>query len=298
VQRLSPGDEPRPEGRPEPDRPALLEALSEQLGRSTVEAPSIAVALAHEQHVAREHARESTPTTQPRQPNPDADADRGERPRRPLPDPREHHRVRLDRARQQRDQAAAELDRARRERDQAARVIATLPTDPAVQHALADAQYVAGEAQAAAAQSQQLTGRLAGLGRFQRLGQSGRELKAQLAVVRDRELKAAARQRRLEQDAQVREARLDRQRQAWELEHPGAQQRHQTAQHAYQHAHDRYHAAEQTYDRLRTQDLVNTTFPKPAVAQRRWPRPDNPPQPEPEHPPRRVIEREGPSFGL
>jgi conjugative relaxase-like TrwC/TraI family protein len=296
VQRLSPGDEHRPEGRP--DRPALLEALSEQLGRSTVEAPSIAVALAHEQHVAREHARESTPTTQPRQPNPDADADRGERPRRPLPDPREHHRVRLDRARQQRDQAAAELDRARRERDQAARVIATLPTDPAVQHALADAQYVAGEAQAAAAQSQQLTGRLAGLGRFQRLGQSGRELKAQLAVVRDRELKAAARQRRLEQDAQVREARLDRQRQAWELEHPGAQQRHQTAQHAYQHAHDRYHAAEQTYDRLRTQDLVNTTFPKPAVAQRRWPRPDNPPQPEPEHPPRRVIEREGPSFGL
>jgi conjugative relaxase-like TrwC/TraI family protein len=289
VQRLSP-DEHRPDGRP--DRPALLEALSEQLGRSTVEAPSIAVALAHEQRVAREHTRESTPTpTQPRQP------DRRERPQREVPDPRERHRVRLDRAREQRDQAAAELDRARVQRDQAARVIATLPHDPAVQQVLADAQYVAGEAQAAAAQGQQLTGQFAELGRFARLGQPGRTLKAQLAVVRDRELKAAARQRRLEQDAQARDARLDGQRQAWELEHPGAQQRHQTAQHAYQHAQDRYHAAEQTYDSLRTQDLVNATFPEPAVAQRRWPRPENPPQPEPEHPSRRVIEREGPSFG-
>jgi conjugative relaxase-like TrwC/TraI family protein len=296
VQRLSPGDQPHQSGR-RPDHRALLEALSEQLGRSTVEAPSIAVALAHEQHVAREHTRESTPTTQPRQPNPDADADRGERPRRPLPDPRERHRARLDHARQQRDQAAAELDRARGERDQAARVIATLPTDPAVQQVLADAQYAAGQAQAAAAQSQQLTGRLAELGRFQRLGQPGRTLKAQLVVVRDRELKAAARQRRLEQDAQAREAWLDRQRQTWELEHPGAQQRHQTAQWTYQHAQDRHRAAEQTYEMLISQDLVNATFPEPAVAQRRWPRPDNPPQPEPEHPPRRVIEREGPSFG-
>jgi conjugative relaxase-like TrwC/TraI family protein len=296
VQRLSPGEQPHQSSR-RPDRSALLEALSEQLGRSTVEAPSIAVALAHEQHVAREHAQESTPTTQPRQPDPDADADRGERPRRPLPDLRERHRARLDRARQQRDQAAAELDRARGERDQAARVIATLPTDPAVQQVLADAQYVAGEAQAAAAQSQQLTGRLAELGRFQRLGQPGRTLKAQLAVVRDRELKAAARQRRLEEDAERRDARLDRQRQTWELEHPGAQQRHQTTQRTYQQAQDRHQIAEQTYDRLRTQDLVNTTFPDPAGAPRRWPRPENPPQPEPERPRGREIEREGPSFG-
>jgi hypothetical protein len=296
-QRLSPGDQPHQSGR-QPDRSALLEALAEQLGRSTVEAPSIAVALAHEQHVAREHARESTPTTQPRQPDPDADADGGERPRRPLPDPRERHRVRVDRARQQRDQAAVELDRARVQRDQAARVIATLPHDPELVHALADAQDAAGQAQAAAAQSQQLTGQLAELGRFQRLGQPGRELKAQLAVVRDRELKAAARQRRLEQDAQAREAWLDRQRETWELEHPGAQQRHQAALHAYQHAQDRYHAAEQTYDRLIAQDLVNTTFPEPAGAQRRrWPRPENPPQPEPERPRGREIEREGPSFG-
>jgi hypothetical protein len=297
VERLSPGEQPHQPARRPNNGPALLEALAEQLGRSTVEAPSIAVALAHEQHVAREHARESTPTTQPRQPNPDADADRGERPRRRLPDPREQHRVRLDRARQQRDQAAAELDRTRGERDQAARVIATLPHDPELVHALADAQYAAGQAQAAAARGQQLTGRLAGLGRFQRLGQPGRTLKAQLVVVRDRELKAAARQRRLEQDAQARDVRLDRQRHAWELEHPGARERHQTAQHAYQHADQRHHAAEQTYDRLRTQDLVNATFPEPAGGQRRWPRPENPPQPEPEHPPRRVIEREGPSFG-
>jgi conjugative relaxase-like TrwC/TraI family protein len=297
VQRLSPGDQHHQPARRPNNGPALLEALSEQLGRSTVEAPSIAVALAHEQRVAREHARESTPTTQPRQPDPDADADRGERPRRPLPDPRERHRARLDHARQQRDQAAAELDRARGERDQAARVIATLPHDPELVHALADAQYAAGQAQAAAAQSQQLTGRLAELGRFQRLGQPGRELKAQLAVVRDRELKAAERQRRLEQDAQARDAWLDRQRQTWELEHPGAQQRHQTATRAYEQAHEHHQTAEQTYEMLISQDLVNNTFPEPAVAQRRWPRPENPPQPEPERPRGREIEREGPSFG-
>jgi hypothetical protein len=41
--------------------------------------------------------------------------------------------------------------------------------------------------------------------------------------------------------------------------------------------------------------LVNATFPEPAVAQRWWPRPADPPQPE--HPTRREIEREGPSFG-
>jgi conjugative relaxase-like TrwC/TraI family protein len=282
VQRLSPGEQHHQSSR-RPDRPMLLEALAEQLGRSTVEAPSIAVALAHEQHVAREHTRESTPTpTQPRQ-----------------PDPRERQRARLDRARQQRDQAAAELDRARRERDQAARVIATLPHDPELVHALADAQYAAGQAQAAAARGQQLTGQLLALGRFQRLGQQGRTLKAQLAMVRDRERQAAERQRRLEQDAQAREARLDRHRQAWELEHPGVQQRHQTVQHAYQHADQHHQDAEQTYEMLRTQDLVGVTFPQPTGAQRRrWPRPENPAQPEPQRPRGREIEREGPSFGL
>jgi len=59
VQRLTPGDEH--DDAVQPDRQALLQALSEQLGRSEVEAPSIAVALAHEQHVEREHAPREHP---------------------------------------------------------------------------------------------------------------------------------------------------------------------------------------------------------------------------------------------
>ncbi|MGH2909099.1 MAG: AAA family ATPase, partial [Solirubrobacteraceae bacterium] len=59
VQRLSPGDAP---DEALADRQALVEALADQLGRSEVETPSIAVALAHEQQVEAEHARESRPS--------------------------------------------------------------------------------------------------------------------------------------------------------------------------------------------------------------------------------------------
>lgn len=291
VQRLSPGDEHHP-GRV-PDREALVEALAEQLGRLEVEVPSIAVALAHEQQVAREHARESAPT--PSQ-HPDHDADRGEGSRRQAPDQREQQRAGLDRAREQRDQARVELARAGGEREQAARVLASRPRDPEAQHVLADAQYAAGQAQHVAAHGQQLAGQLAGL-RFQRLGQQGRTLKAQLAAARDRERQAAERQRRLEHEAAARQARLDRQRQAWEVEHPGARERHQSAQHAYERAHDLHQAAEQIYDSLLAQDLVNAAVPEPGA--RQWPRPLEPGDAL-ELPARPEIERgrEGPSFGL
>jgi conjugative relaxase-like TrwC/TraI family protein len=59
VERLSPGDEPA-DGVLS-DRQALVEALAGQLGRSEVELPSIAVALAHEQRVTRELDRETGP---------------------------------------------------------------------------------------------------------------------------------------------------------------------------------------------------------------------------------------------
>lgn len=62
IERLSPGDAPE---EALSDRQALVEALAEQLGRSETEVPSIGVALAHEQHVEVEHARESQPTRRP-----------------------------------------------------------------------------------------------------------------------------------------------------------------------------------------------------------------------------------------
>ncbi len=90
AERLTPDGEPEP-GRVA-DRQALLEVLSEQLGRTEVEAPSIAVALAHEQRVEREHAREREP---------DVDVHVGERLR---------ERDELVERRAERDRLQAELD--------------------------------------------------------------------------------------------------------------------------------------------------------------------------------------------
>jgi len=236
-----------------------LGRLAERLGRSEPEVPSIAVALAHEQRVERELAEQSasSPRRGDRRPGSDDDVSR-----RQAPDQRERReqqRARLDQARIERDHASAELERARVQRDQSARVIATMPRDPEIQHALADAQDAAGQAQYAAAQAGQLTDQLGDLGRFARLGERGRALKAQLAETRDWERQAAERQHRLEQHAESRQAQLDQRRQAWEAGHPGAPQHHQSAQRAYEQARDRHQAAEQTYDTLLTQSLVNAT---------------------------------------
>ncbi|MDQ2759031.1 MAG: hypothetical protein M3Y17_00985 [Actinomycetota bacterium] len=132
-----------------------LARLAERLARSEPEVPSIAIALAHEQVVEHEHARESDPP--PRRP--DNDDDREEASRREAPSQRERlvaQPAQLDRARVQRDEAAVQLQHARTERDQAARVMATLPHDPQVQHALADAQDAAWQAKYAAGQAGQL----------------------------------------------------------------------------------------------------------------------------------------------
>jgi len=274
-----------------------LGRLADRLGRSEPEVPSIAVALAHEQRVERELDRESAPSLTGR-PGRDADREEGSRRQTSERERREQQHAALDRARVQRDQAAAQLQHARTERDLAARVIATLPRDPQIQHALADAQDAAGQAQYAAVQAGQLTDQLSDLGRFARLGEHGRTLKAQLAQTRDWERQAAERQHRWEQDAESRQARLDQQRQAWEAQHPGAPQRHHAATRAYDQARDQHQAAEQTYDTLLTQSLVNATAVPSPDAQRplrpgdalELDRPARRPGPE--------RGRDGPSFGF
>ncbi len=269
-----------------------LARLAEQLGRSEPEVPSIAVALAHEQRVERELVEQSTPSPP---------TDRGEGSRREAPSQRERlvaQRAELDRARVQRDQAAVQLQQARVERDAAARVIATMPLDPQIQYELADAQDAAGQAQYAGALAGQLTDQLGELGRFARLGERGRALKAQLGETRDWERQVVERQQRLEQDAETRQARVAQQRQVWDVQHPGAPQRHQSAQHAYEQAHERYQAAEQTYDTLLTHRLVNAAVVASPNAQRPL-RPGDALQLERPHGIKRgpYRGREGPSLG-
>jgi len=290
AERLDVGEE---DGGGREDR---LARLAERLGRSEPEVSSIAVALAHEQRVEREHARESVAA-----PRPGNDDDGPRRQPADQRERREQQRARLDRAREQRDQAAAQLQRAREQRDQAARVMALMPRDPEVAHALADAAAAGQRAQYATAHGEQLADQLADLGPLQRLGQRGRVLKAQLAATRDRERQAEERQQRLEQEAQRRQARLEQQRQAWEVGHPGAQERHQEALDAYEQAQDRHQAAEQTYETTRIQGLVSASFLEPGA--RQWPRrPLGPGDAlELERPPRRPGPdrgREGPSFGF
>ncbi|MGI8713936.1 MAG: MobF family relaxase [Solirubrobacteraceae bacterium] len=276
-----------------------LARLAEQLGREEVEVPSIAVALAHEQRVERELDRESDVASPRRL---DRDADRGEESRRQAPDQRERldeQRAQLQRARDERDQAQVVLAQARTELERSARVIATLP-DHHAQQALTDAVAAGHQAQHAAGQAGQLSDQLAELGRFTRLGERGRTLKAQLGATRDRERQAVQRQQRFEQEAETRQARLVQQRRVWKVEHPDAVQRHQAATDAYQHAQERYHAAEQTHDALIAHDLIALSFPEPAV--RRWPRPGDPPKPELNRPARGIERgpyrgREGPSLG-
>jgi len=286
--------QPPEESNPGQEREAQLARLAEQLGRTESEVPSIALALAHEQTVERELARESA--SSPRRPDRTADEEAEPRRRASERERRDQQRAQLNRARVERDHAAAELQQTRTECDQAARVMATMPRDPQVQHALADAQYAAGQADHAAVHGEQLTAQLGDLGRFARLREPGRALKAQLAAVREREQRAAEQQRRLEQEAATRQARLDRQRQAWEIEHPGARERHQSAQHAYEQTQDRHQAAEQTYDITLAHELVNATAVDPPGAQRPLAPGDALKRARPARQPQRG--RDGPSFGL
>jgi len=225
----------QPAGEGAGDLEAQLASLAEQLGRSEPELPSIAVALAHEQHAEREHAEQSESVS----------PGSGQRDQDEL----------LDQARAQREQALAELDQARVRLEQArvewreaAAVMATEPRDHRAEHARGQAELEGDLAGDAAGRGEQLESERAELGRLARLGEHGRTLKAQLAAERTRERAALAEQHRYSQEADARESELGEQRREWEAQHPGARERHQVAEREHQLAEHAHQAAKQHYE--------------------------------------------------
>jgi len=227
---------------------AQLTWLAEQLGRSEPEVPSIAVALAHEHQVEREHADHSAPPA----------SWQGEREREQRDQARvlldqararlEQARARLEQARARLEQARVWLEQARVQRLEAAAVMANEPRDQRAEHARGQAE-VAGElARLAAGHGERLQGERADLGRLARLGERGRALKTQLAVERARERAALAEQHRYSQEADVRELELYERRREWEARHPGARERHHAAQREHQLAEQAHQTAQQHYE--------------------------------------------------
>ncbi len=200
VQRLSPGDEHHPT---QPDRQALLEALAEQLGRSEPEAPSIAVAVAHEQRVEVEHARESRPTRPPD----DVQDDQQQRGRR------EHDEL-------------AELVERRAERDRLRAVVDSYPVDTAREilrlegRATSERERAGGDAW----RSEHWQGVYEDLGLLGRRGHDGRQ-------ARERADRFAAQADEHQQHAEQLETQARALAEgpdspgAWERAHPGARER-------------------------------------------------------------------------
>jgi len=226
-------------------REARLVALGEQLGRSESEVPSIAVALAHEQHVEAEHAHQSD--AQP---------------------PRDQARAQVKQALAERDQARARLDQARVQRRETAAVIATQPADQRVELARADAQRAGEQAQRAVLRAEQLNGELGDVGRVARLGQRGRSLRGQISAARGRERVALVDQRRHSQEADALQAELDHAQRAWQARHPGARDRHQAAEREHQVAEQAHQAAEQAYEIAVTHELLAASRPPPGAQPR------------------------------
>jgi len=230
-------------------REAQLTRLAEQLGRSEPELPSIAIALAHEHQVEREHADQSESVPPARR--------QGER-----------EREQRDQAQAELDQARARLERARVERREAAAVMATEPRDQRVQRAHADAKCAGEQAQWAATRGEQFTNERARLGRLVRLGEHGRSLRAQLAAARERERDALAEQSRYSREADAREAELDERQREWEARHPRARDRHHDAEREHQLAEQAHQAAEQHYEFANIRALLAVTRPPPGAQQR------------------------------
>ncbi len=193
-ERLSSGVEQEP-GQVR-DRQALLEFLAERLGRTEVEAPSIAVALAHEQQVEREHARE-------REPDVDVDVDVDERLR-------------------ERDQLA-EL---RVERDRLREIVDSYPAETAREilrlegHAASERQ-LAGEDAWRAGHWQEQYEQLGLLGRRGQQGRQARERADSFAAAGDERQQHAE---QLDTRARVLADGPDGPG-AWERAHPGARER-------------------------------------------------------------------------
>ncbi len=216
-------------------REAQLARLAEQLGRSEPELPSIAVALAHEQHVEREHDDQSKSAP-------------------PGSDQRDQREL-LDQVRAQRDQAQSELEqarvwleRARVQRLEAAAVMDGEPRDQRAEHARGQAELAGELARLAAGHGERLQGERADLGRLARLGEHGRALKTQLAAERARERAALAEQHRYSQEADARQLELGERRGEWEARHPAARERHHDAEREHQLAEQAHQTAQQHYE--------------------------------------------------
>ena len=189
-ERLSSSDEQEP-GQVR-DRQALLEALAERLGRTEVEVPSIAVPLAHEQRVEREHAREREP-----------DFEVGERPRE------------LD-----------QFDQLRAERDRLWAIVDSYPADTAreilrLQGAAASERQLAGGDAWRAGHWQDQYEDLGLLGRRGQQGRQARERADRFAAQAGEQHQRAD---RLETQARTLAEGPDGPR-AWERAHPEARER-------------------------------------------------------------------------
>jgi len=265
-------------------REAQLARLAEQLGRTESEVPSIAVALAHERGIEREHAEQGESAS-------------------PGSGQGDHTRALLDQARARREQAEAELEHAQVRLEQAdvqlretAEVMATQPHDQHAQLAYASVQRAGEQARLAGARGEQLTDELAGIRRLARLGEHGRALRAQLGAARDRERDALAEQRRFGKEADARQAELSEHRQQWEAQHPSARDRHHAAEREYQLAEQARHAAEQRYEIAQARELLAATRP-PSAAQQLTPGVSEPSRVQLGRRPGLGPERRGPTIG-
>ena len=188
---------PDPELAPDAGQGMVVAGLAERMGRTDPEIPSIAVPLAHEQHVEAEHARESR-----RHPAPPPDEDQPSRPR-----------------------ARDELAELREQRDQVAAVLATYPADVEAQiHQLREQAQGAREAAAGDQErSERYQHAYDQLGVLRRRGQDGRQLQEHAEQYAERAQAQEAHGDRLDHQAE-RLAAGPGSPAVWEQAHPGIRQ--------------------------------------------------------------------------
>jgi conjugative relaxase-like TrwC/TraI family protein len=214
-------------GQPTDQDPLLL--LAEQMGRTEPELPSIRTPLAHEQHLAQQHAHEQQPAQQ--------------RSREPEPD---HEPVSERELPERLEQAHAELAEARRALSYPAE------HERAHQHALAAADRAAQDHAFRRRLADQLRDELDSLGPFARRGQRGRELPKYIGVSDRLAAEHHQTRQRLLDEAGHHQAIIDR----WQQQLPDARQRLATAERVLDELKDQQ-------ARQRHQRLTKTLAPAP-----------------------------------